>query len=143
MKQFFGAFFGSIIGIIVAAALAILLLVVAVKSSINEAFKDEEVGNSIVKSNSVLKLTLDGRITERSKENPLEDLLPAGPFSESSSKGLNDLTEKIKKANSDTIRAGTTNSPSAKRAGCLPPIVAGIESDTPSPGPRSSRPPSE
>jgi protease-4 len=106
MKQFFGAFFGSIIGIIVAAALAILLLVVAVKSSINEAFKDEEAGNSIVKSNSVLKLTLDGRITERSKENPLEDLLPAGPFSESSSKGLNDLTEKIKKAKGDTKVSG-------------------------------------
>jgi protease-4 len=106
MKQFFGAFFGSIIGIIVAAALAILLLVVAVKSSINEAFKDEEAGNSIVKSNSVLKLTLDGRITERSKENPLEDLLPAGPFSESSSNGLNDLTEKIKKAKGDAKVSG-------------------------------------
>jgi len=44
---------------------------------------------------------------------------------------------------SDTIRAGITNSPSAKRAGCLPPIVAGIESETPSPGPRNRRPPSE
>ncbi len=106
MKQFFGAFFGSIIGIIVAGALAILLLVVAVKSTINEAFKDEEAGNSLVKSNSVLKLTLDGRITERSKENPLEDLVPAGPFLESSSNGLNDLTEKIKNAKGDSKVSG-------------------------------------
>ena len=43
----------------------------------------------------------------------------------------------------ETIRAGMTNSPSARRAGCFPPIVAGIESDTPSPGPLSIRPPSE
>lgn len=106
MKQFFGAFFGSIIGIIAAVALAILLLVVAVKSTINATFKDEEAGNSLVKSNSVLKLTLDGRITERSKENPLEDLLPAGPFSESSSNGLNDLTEKINKAKGDSKVSG-------------------------------------
>src|SRR5574343_517253 len=36
---------------------------------------------------------------------------------------------------SETIRAGTTNSPSARRAGRLSAIVAGMESDTPSPGP--------
>ena len=45
--------------------------------------------------------------------------------------------------NSDTILAGITNSPSANLAACLPPIVAGIESDTPSPGPFNKRPPSE
>jgi len=37
--------------------------------------------------------------------------------------------------NSDTILAGITNSPSANLAGRLCPIEAGIESDTPSPGP--------
>jgi hypothetical protein len=45
--------------------------------------------------------------------------------------------------NSETMRAGTTNSPSASRAGWPLPMVAGIESDTPSPGPRNNLPPSE
>lgn len=106
MKQFFGAFFGSIVGIVVASALAILLVIVAVKSSINSAFKGDEEGNSLVKSNSVLKLTLDGRITERSKENPLKDLISSGPFADSGANGLNDMIEKIKEAKSDNKISG-------------------------------------
>ena len=43
----------------------------------------------------------------------------------------------------DTTSAGTTNSPSARRAGCFPPITPGMESDIPSPGPFNILPPSE
>lgn len=106
MKQFFGAFFGSIIGIIVAFALAIILLIVAVKSSVNEAFKTEETGQAFLKANSVLKLTLEGKITEREKENPLKEILQTGPFAENAGNGLNVMIEKIKSAKTDDKIAG-------------------------------------
>jgi len=106
MKQFFGAFFGSMVGIIVAGGLAIILLVVAVKSSVSAAFESEDEGRALVKSNSVLKLTLEGRITDRAKENPLKDLLQTGPFAEGDGNGLNVMLEKIRKAKTDENVAG-------------------------------------
>jgi len=100
MKQFFGAFFGSIIGIIIATLLAIFVVIAVVKSSFNEAFKDKEEV-SVAKANSILRLVLDGEITERQKENPFKELGNVGPFGGNEGLGLNVLIKKIEAAGSD------------------------------------------
>lgn len=100
MKQFFGAFFGSIIGIIIATVLAIFIVIAVVKSSFKEAFKEKEETTTLTK-NSVIKLVLDGEITERERENPFKDFGDVSPFSGMDGLGLNVLVKKIKSAKED------------------------------------------
>jgi protease-4 len=101
MKQFFGAFFGSIVGMLVATLLAVLLLVAIVKASVNTALKGEEEQTEAVNENSVLRLTLEGRISEREKENPFRQLGGVTPFVDAESMGLNVLLKKIRSAATD------------------------------------------
>jgi protease-4 len=101
MKQFFGAFFGSLVGLLVATLLTILLVIVIVKTSINliRKEKDEVV---LVKPNSVIRLTLDGHIRERQKDNPLRELGGSlGAFDSEEGSGLNVLLRKIETAKTD------------------------------------------
>lgn len=98
MKQFFGAFFGSIIGLVIATVLGVLITVAVVKSSFEDAFEEEEV--TATKSNTVLKLVLDGEIAEREKENPFKGL-GGSPFSGNDGLGLNTLVEKLNNASED------------------------------------------
>lgn len=100
MKQFFGAFFGSIIGIILASVLTIVIIIATVKSSFNDAFKDKEPEGS-AKSSAILKLVLDGEITEREKENPFSEFGELSAFGNDNGLGLNSLLEKIEKAKND------------------------------------------
>lgn len=100
MKQFFGAFFGSILGIIIAVVLAIILIIAAVKSSFNSAFKEKEEV-TLAKPNSILKLVLDGEISERERENPFKEFGDMAPFGENGGLGLNTLVKKIREAASD------------------------------------------
>ncbi len=100
MKQFFGAFFGSIIGIVIATVLAVLIVVGAVKSSFNSNFKEEET--SVKKTNSILKIVLDGAIIDREKEDPLAQLKGLAPMGDSRDKmGLNSILTKIENAKTD------------------------------------------
>ena len=100
MKQFFGAFFGSIIGIVIATVLAVLIVVGAVKSSFNSNFKEEET--SVKKTNSILKIVLDGAIIDREKEDPLAQLKGLAPMGDSRDKmGLNSILTKIENAKID------------------------------------------
>jgi protease-4 len=100
MKQFFGAFFGSIIGIIIATVLAVIIVIATVKSSFNDAFKDKEAESS-GKTSAILKLVLDGEISEREKENPFSDMGSFSAFGEGNGLGLNTMVEKIKNAKED------------------------------------------
>lgn len=100
MKQFFGAFFGSIFGIIIATLLAIFITIAAVRSSFNDTFKEKEEV-SAVKPNSIIKLTMEGEIAEREKENPFREFGDIGAFGGSMGLGLNTLTEKIRSAKED------------------------------------------
>jgi protease IV len=100
MKQFFGAFFGSIIGIIIATVLAVIIVIATVKSSFNDAFKDKEAESS-GKTSAILKLVLDGEISEREKENPFSDMGSFSAFGEDNGLGLNTMVEKIKNAKED------------------------------------------
>ena len=101
MKQFFGAFFGSILGIVLASILVLLMVVAIVKSSFSSLETKDENTVSAAKTNSVLKLVLDGPILEREKENPFKDLGRFGSFVNESAYGLNTMLDKIKKAKSD------------------------------------------
>ncbi len=99
MKQFFGAFFGSILGIIIATLLAIFVTIAVVKSSFNDAFKEkEEVSET--KANSILKLVIEGEISEREKQNPFKEF-GGGSFGGNSGLGLNTMIKKIEEASSD------------------------------------------
>ena len=98
MKQFFGAFFGSVIGIIIATVLAVVMIIGAVKSGFGSGINDEK---SAVKTNSVLKLQLEGTIPDREKENPLKDFGDLGPLTAEGGYGLNTLLDKIEKAKTD------------------------------------------
>ncbi|MDX2173715.1 MAG: signal peptide peptidase SppA [Bacteroidota bacterium] len=101
MKQFFGAFFGSIIGIIIATIVAVLIIVGVVKSSFNETFKKEDK-ETVAKSNTILKLVLNGAIVDREKEDPLAELKGLAPMSNNEEKmGLNILLKKIENAKAD------------------------------------------
>jgi protease-4 len=86
---------------IVATGLAILLIVVVVKSSISSALQNGEEESSVVKSNSVLKLTLDGPIRERTKENPFKELGGGSAFGGADEEGLNDMTARLRQAAKD------------------------------------------
>ncbi|MBL7921460.1 MAG: signal peptide peptidase SppA [Bacteroidia bacterium] len=100
MKQFFGAFFGSILGIIIATVLAVVMIIGAVKASFGSNTKDEDEV-STVKTNSVLKLDLEGQIQDREKENPLKEFGDLGPLTAEGAYGLNVLIDKIQKAKTD------------------------------------------
>ena len=99
MKQFFGAFFGSILGIIIATLLAIFITVAVVKSSFSEAFKEKEEVET--KSNSILKLVIEGEIAEREKQNPFKEFGNMAPFGGSGGLALNTLIKKIEGAKTD------------------------------------------
>jgi len=101
MKQFFGAFFGSVVGIIIATIIAVLIVVGVVKSSFSGTFKKDEE-TSVTKTNSILKIVLDGAIVDREKEDPLaqlKNLAPVGKGKESI--GLNSMLKKLESAKDD------------------------------------------
>ncbi len=100
MKQFFGAFLGSVLGIIIATVLAIVMIIGAVKASFGSNIKDEDEV-STVKTNSVLKLDLEGQMLDREKENPLKEFGDLGPLTAEGAYGLNVLINKIEKAKTD------------------------------------------
>jgi protease-4 len=100
MKQFFGAFFGSVIGIIIATVLAVVIVIGAVKSSIKDTFRDGEE-TSVVKNNSILKITLHGDIVDRETDNPFAALKGMKDFAGDDELGLNMLLKKIKQAKTD------------------------------------------
>lgn len=100
MKQFFGAFFGSILGLVIAFVLTALIIVGVVKSTVSSALNDDKDEESVIKSNSVLKLELDGAITERQKENSFQ-IGDISPFGQDDGLGLNALTKKIAYAKTD------------------------------------------
>lgn len=99
MKQFFGAFFGSILGLIIATLLAVFITIFAVKSSFKSSFNDKT--ELQVKANSILKISLNGEITDREKLNPFKDFSELEGFGGNTGFGLNTLVKKITAAQDD------------------------------------------
>jgi protease-4 len=102
MKQFFGAFFGSVIGIIIAAVITVLIIIGVIKSSIGNSFKEDDKATT-VKTNSILKLVLNGAITDREKEDPLAELKGFAKMGGNEDKmGLNSILNKLENAKNDS-----------------------------------------
>lgn len=100
MKQFFGAFFGSILGIIIATLLAVLVVAAIISSSISKTFKGKDEV-SLTSVNSVLRIEVDGPISERQRVNPFEAFGNMVPFGDDETLALNTLLKKIAYAETD------------------------------------------
>jgi protease-4 len=93
MKQFFKFVLATIVGLIFAGIILVLILIGIVASASGDK-------NVTVESNSVLNISIDHPITERTPNNPLAGLSFLG-FDTDKSIGLNDILANIKKAKTD------------------------------------------
>ncbi len=93
MKQFFKFVLATIVGLIFAGVILVLVLIGIVASASGDK-------NVTVESNSVLNISIDHPITERTPNNPLAGLSFLG-FDTDKSIGLNDILANIKKAKTD------------------------------------------
>ena len=94
MKEFFKYFFATILGIVV-VNLIFFLIFVGIISSISG--KEEAVK---IEPSSVLHLTLDYPIIERTSDNPFDNM-DFGSFKANTNLGLNDILKNIRKAKDD------------------------------------------
>lgn len=103
MKTFWGSFLGSLAGIFLTILFVFILIFSVAVTSISKLSSSTE---SIVKikSNSILHITFNTSIPERSSSNPFQNL-SLDDFS-SRSIGLNDILNNIEKAKSDASVRG-------------------------------------
>ncbi len=96
MKNFFGAFFGSCLGILLTGVVITVITIFSIKNMVDDG---EDKSYKAVE-NSVLKLSLNDQIKERTVENPFSKL-NLGPLMPEGSVGLNTILLNIKKAKED------------------------------------------
>ena len=96
MKQFFKFTFASMLGFVLAGILMFFILVGIIASAVSMG-KDEEV---VVPDKTILMLTLDQPISDRSSDNPFAHFNFSRPEA-SKQLGLNDITASLKKAATD------------------------------------------
>ena len=96
MKNFFGAFFGSCLGILLTGIVITVITIVSIKNMVDDG--NDKTYNSV--ENSVLKLSLNDQIKERTVENPFSKI-NLGPLIPEGSIGLNTILLNIKKAKED------------------------------------------
>jgi protease-4 len=96
MKQFFKFTFASMLGFLLAGILMIFILVGIIASAMTMG-NDEEV---VVPEKTILMLTLDDPISDRSSDNPFANFNFSKPEA-SKQFGLNDITANLKKAAAD------------------------------------------
>jgi protease-4 len=113
MKQFFKFVFASMVGFIIASLVIGGVLLLIIFGLVGAAESDKSVN---VEPNSVLKLTLNTAIPERTPNNPLSSLSFLGIDGEKSI-GLNDILANIKKAKTDSNIKGIFLDESALPAG--------------------------
>ena len=97
MKQFFKFTFASMLGFLLAGFLVFLILIGILVSAVSMGNKETVV----VPEKTILVLTLDQPISERSSDNPLAHLNFSRPDM-SSQLGLNDIVKNINKASADS-----------------------------------------
>ena len=97
MKDFFKFVFASMIGFILSFFVLFLLLIVLITAIVSSAGSDGKVS---VASNSVLHISLDYPINERTDKNPLAELDFLG-FESKKKLGLNEILKGIEAAKSD------------------------------------------
>ena len=96
MKEFFKMVFASMVGMILSFFVFFIFFIVVV-AAIIATVDDDKVK---VAANSVIHMSLDHEIRERSSKNPFEKL-DFGGFEGSKSIGLNDIIASIKRAKKD------------------------------------------
>ena len=97
MKEFFKFVFASMLGFILSFFAVLLLLIVIVTAIVSTAGSDGEVS---VASNSVLHVSLDYPIKERTDKNPFAELSFLGLESKKKL-GLNEILQRLEDAKSD------------------------------------------
>jgi len=96
MKSFFKYTFASIIGFLV-ASLVVILIFFGIVGSIVSSSQDK---TTIVKDNSILKISLSDGVVDRVSENPMDNFDIKAMKSESKV-GLNDILKELNKAAKD------------------------------------------
>jgi protease-4 len=97
MKEFFKFVFASMLGFILSFFAVLLLLIVLITAIVSTAGSDGQVS---VASNSVLHVSLDYPIKERTDQNPFAELSFLG-LENKKKLGLNEILEGIEEAKSD------------------------------------------
>lgn len=101
MKEFFKFVFASMIGVILSFFVIILLLIIVATAVVSSAGSDNKAE---LTKNTVLHLTLNKTVTERSDKSPFSDFNFMG-FNSDKSIGLNDILANIRNAkNNDNIK---------------------------------------
>lgn len=96
MKEFFKLVFASALGVLLSSFVLLIFSIIVIVAVISVAGKERKAE---VSSNSVLYITLNYPISERSIKNPLDNLSFIGY--ENNNIGLNDILASIKKAKID------------------------------------------
>lgn len=97
MKEFFKFVFASMLGFILSFFVVFLLLILAITAMVSSTAKD---GKVIPSANSIMHVSLDYPIKERTDKNPFSELNFMG-FENKKTLGLNEILEAIKEAESD------------------------------------------
>ncbi len=97
MKQFFKFMFASMVGFILSFFLISTILILILVGMVNSVSKEKDVK---VSSNSVLLAKFNSPISERTSNNPLDNL-NLSSLSAKDNIGLNDILDNIKKAKKD------------------------------------------
>lgn len=100
MKQFFGAFLGSILGLIITGVIMALIIGGFIAAGLKGAFESEGPKTFSVKENSVLRIKIEGEISERGMDNPFEEL-DLGPFMPPPELGVRGIVKSIEHAKTD------------------------------------------
>jgi len=112
MKDFFKIVFASMLGMILSFFVLLIFMVVIIAGVIS-AMDDNGVK---VSSNSVIHISLDHPIQERSSKNPFDNIALGG-FETNKSIGLNDILASLKRAKSDDKIKGIYLDVSSVQAG--------------------------
>ena len=95
MKSFFKYLLATVLGVIIAGLLLFLIMIGSIGAMVSS--QDQPVK---VKPHTILHLTLDQPIMDRSNKNPMENF-DFGSFKPTTQLGLNDIIENLDKAKND------------------------------------------
>ncbi len=98
MKEFFKFVFASMIGVILSVFVMFILGILLIIGIVSSASNESKV---TIDDNTVLHLSLNYPISERTSKNPFQNL-NFGGFETKSNLGLNDILENIKEAKTDS-----------------------------------------
>jgi protease-4 len=102
MKQFFKFMFASMAGFLLAIFIFFMISIFMITAMVSSVSSEKKVE---LKKNSILEITFDKSIEERTSNNPFEEF-NFGSFSSDKNLGLNDILKNIDKASKDNNISG-------------------------------------